>query len=300
MLLLKKIRNKIGKILFQPYGEILMLHSVVEKKSQLEVNRVLEVTPVFLEQTILNYKSAGYRFVSLDDVQRQVERPKHTQRQFVCFTFDDGYADNYHLAYPILKKHNCPFAIYVATDFPDKKAQLWWYHLQDVLLENKTLELNGVVYDCSDIEKKNQVFTNIRYKLFTPEAETTMKALEQLFKKNVSSMQHDVNKLALSWEQIVEMAADPLCTIAAHTVSHPSLPALSDEEIRKELSDGKQKIEDRINKPVKHFAYPFGKWDDRVARLAMEQYSTATTTNGDFVRKGDTLDRLTRSGLFEN
>ena len=281
------------------YGVILMLHRVVEERSPLAVNRELEVTPAFLEQTILKYKSAGYRFVSLDEVQQQVESREHAQHKFVCFTFDDGYADNYKLAYPIFKKHNCPFAIYIATDFPDKKALLWWYHLQEILLENERLELNGVAYDCSDTEKKNQTFKAIRLRLFNDEAETTMKALEQLFRKNACSTRYDVNKLALSWEQIVDMSADPLCTIAAHTVSHPSLPTLSDEEIRKELSEGKKKIEDYIRKPVKHFAYPFGNCDNRVAKITMEQFSTAVLAYGGSVQKKDTIDKLRRSILLE-
>ena len=280
-------------------GVILMLHRVVEERSPLAVNRELEITPAFLEQIILQCKSAGYRFVSLDEVQQQVESRKHDRHKFVCFTFDDGYADNYELAYPILKKHNCPFAIYVTTDFPDKKALLWWYHLQEVLLENERLVLNGVAYDCSDIEKKNQAFKAIRLRLFNAEAEATMKTLKQLFRKQTCSMRHDVHKLALNWEQIVDMSADPLCTIAAHTVSHPSLPTLSDEEIRKELSDGKKKIEDYIKKPVKHFAYPFGNCDDRVTRLTMELFSTAVLAWGGFVQKEDTVDKLRRRILLE-
>ena len=146
--------------------------------------------------------------------------------------------------------------------------------------------------------KKNIAFREIRDKVFS-DAEHTLKALEKLFKENESDIRHDVNTLALSWEQINALAADPLCTIAAHTVSHPSLPNMSDEKIREELLNGRKKIEDRIKMPVEHFAYPFGKWNDRVAYLAMEQYSTATTTAGGLVRKGDTLDRLTRNGLFE-
>jgi peptidoglycan/xylan/chitin deacetylase (PgdA/CDA1 family) len=296
-----KIKRKIFKIFYQlfhrPYGEILGLHRVVEARSLLEDNRMLEITPAFLEQTILKYKDAGYRIVSLDEVQRQIESRKREKHRFVCFTFDDGYADNYELAYPVFKKHNCPFTIYVTTDFPDQKALLWHYHLQDILLENEKLQFNGVEYDCSDLEKKNHTFRKIRELLFTSNAEMTMNALEQLFKDHAAVVRHDVS--ALSWKQISDLAADPLCTIGAHTVSHPALTTLSDEEIRKEMSEGKKKIEEKIKKPVKHFAYPFGNWDNRVALLAMEQYNTSVLASGGLVRKGDALDRLKRCDLDE-
>ena len=297
MNLIFKTKRKIYKLFHPPYGEILMLHRVVEKRSLLEDNRSLEITPDFLEQTILRYKSAGYRFVSLDEVQRQLENRKRGRQKFVCFTLDDGYADNYEQAYPVFKKHQCPFAVYVTTDFPDKKASLWWYRLQDILLENNKLTLNGAEYCCTDLEKKNRTFREIRDRVFSSEAESTEKALEQLFQENAYTAQHDVNALAMSWEQIAELAADPLCTIGAHTVSHVSLPAQTDEKIKEELSEGKKKIEDRIKKPVKHFAYPYGNCDRRTAGLVMEQYSTAVLANGGLVRKGDTADKLKRNIL---
>ena len=301
MNLIFRIKRKIYSKFYSPYGEILMLHRVVEERSILEDNRSLEITPAFLEQTILKYKSADYRFVSLDEVQKQLERGKRCyKRKFVCFTLDDGYVDNYEQAYPVFKKHNVPFAIYVTTNFPDKKALLWWYHLQDIVLENKKVKMNGVEYDCSDLEKKNNVYKKLK-KIFNTDTETNRKVVEQLFKENTGTVCRDLNRLTLSWKQILEMASDPLCTIAAHTVSHPSLPALSDENIRKELTDGKNKIEEKIKKPVKHFAYPHGNWNNRVAILAMEQYSTAVLAYpSGFIRKGgDRLDRLNRKKLTE-
>ena len=272
-----------------------MLHRVVEKRSLLEENRLLEITPAFLEQTILKYKSAGYRFVSLDEVQRQVTKRKFGRRKFVCFTLDDGYADNYEKAYPVFQKHNCPFAIYVTTDFPDQKTQLWWYRLENLLLKSDRLKINNDVYDCSDMEKKNRAFIEIREKIFSTDSVVTLSALEQLFKEN--DCETDVR--ALSWKQIVDLAAGSLCTIAAHTVSHASLLTLNDEMIRKELSIGKKKLEEKIKKPVKHFSYPYGHQDDRVTGLVMEQFDTAVLAWGSMIRKGDNLYMLQRTDLTE-
>ena len=271
------------------------LHRVVEQRSLLEENRVLEVTPAFLEQTILNFKSAGYRFASMDELQWQVEKRKRNRRKFVCFTLDDGFADNFEQAYPVFKKNNCPFTIYITTDYPDKKAGYWWYQLEELLIKKDNLLINEVEYDCSDIEKKNISFVEIRNRIFSSAAETTMTELEQLFKdNNCHTKVH-----ALSWEQIVELSLDPLCTIGAHSVTHSSLPVLSDEEIRKELSESKTIIEDRIKKPVKHFAYPYGNWDERVKELVMKQYSTAVTTRWGDVKKRDHLFMLNRKTLVE-
>ena len=288
------IRN-IRKLIHPPYGEIVELHRVVNQRSQLDENRVMEVTPDFLEQTILKYQADGYQLFSLDDVQLQLKNRKCTSPKFVCFTLDDGYADNYDLAYPVFKRMNCPFAIYVTTDYPDQKAQFWWYQLEDALFKNERLSINHIEYDCSDFEKKNRTFWEIRESVYSSQAEITLSALGQIFQENDCG----VKVHALSWGQLIELAQDPLCTIGAHTVSHASLPALSDENIQKELSDGKKRIEDRINKPVNHFSYPFGNYDARVMGFVKELYSTATTTKDGFVQKGENIYALKRKILFQ-
>ena len=42
----------------------------------------------------------------------------------VCLTFDDGYADNYKKAFPVLKKYNIPATVFVATSFIDTPKYL--------------------------------------------------------------------------------------------------------------------------------------------------------------------------------
>ena len=293
--MLLKIIKKIHKKLTNPVrGEILMLHSVVAQKSRLDENRFLEITPAFLERTILKYKSAGYRFVSLDQIHQQIVKRKRYRRKFVCFTLDDGYADNYEQAYPVFKKHNCPFTIYVTTSYPDQKAQFWWYQLEDVVLKNEKITVNGVEYDCSDSDKKNRAFWDIREEIFSSNAKATLKSLEHLFKES----ECEAKIRALSWEQIAELAADPICTIAAHTVSHASLPTLNDEEIKKEMYDSKKRLEEKINKPVKHFSYPYGDHNSRVVKLA-EQFDTAVLASEGYIKKKDSLYMLSRKNLVE-
>ena len=55
-------------------------------------------------------------------------------RRFVCVTIDDGYRDTLQWAYPILKAHEVPFAVYIPTSFPDRlgravvarASRRWW------------------------------------------------------------------------------------------------------------------------------------------------------------------------------
>ena len=119
-------------------GRILMLHRVVEQRSEKPEQRELEVTPQFLEQTITEHLKKGCRFVSIDEAVEILQKNhlssfNFQHSTFICLTFDDGYQDNYTLAYPLLKRLNVPFAIYVTTGFIDKTAQMWWYDKTDVM-----------------------------------------------------------------------------------------------------------------------------------------------------------------------
>jgi len=291
-----KIKRKFYKLFHPAWGEILMLHRVVQKRSQLEANRQMEITPEFLEKTILNYQAKGYRFVPLDEVHEIVSTQKRLKQKFVCLTFDDGYVDNYELAYPILKKYNCPFAIYVATDFPDEKALLWWYVLEDILMNSDELILgDGSRYDCSTIEKKNETFIIVKQKIFDFQSRNLEQTLNQIL-INYSYSFEDKNKVsALSWDQIRLLAADKFCTIGSHTLSHGVLPNMSTKEIEDELKGSKLKLEKQIGKEVVHFAYPYGAWNNSVRKqVADAGYKTAVLGNGGKVRKGSTPFDLSR------
>ncbi|WP_216086316.1 polysaccharide deacetylase family protein [Paludibacter propionicigenes] len=256
----------------------------------------MEITPEFLEKTILDYQARGYLFVSLDEVHEIVSKQKRLRQKFVCFTFDDGYADNYELAYPIFKKYNCPFAIYVTTDFPDGKALLWWYVLEDILMNSDELILgDGSRSDCSTIDKKNETFVLVKQKIFDSQSPQIEQTLNQLFTNYNYSFKDKNKSLALSWEQIRILSTDNLCTIASHTLSHGVLTNMSDDRVKTELNESKLKLERQIGKKVFHFAYPYGAWNDSVLiQVADAGYSTAVLANGGKVRRDNSQFKLQR------
>jgi peptidoglycan/xylan/chitin deacetylase (PgdA/CDA1 family) len=301
-MILQKIKRKIYKLFHPPVGEILMLHRVVENRSLLDVNRQMEITPQFLEKTLQIYQRKGYQFVSLDEVHEIVSKQMRPKQKFVCFTFDDGYADNYELAYPIFKKYNCPFVIYVTTDFPDGKAAMWWYVLEVILKENDTLVLgDGTNLPALTIEEKNEAFDNVRSKVFNAKGEDMERFVGQLLNKYTFSFSTLAERLALSWDQIEELSFNPLCTIGSHTVTHSPLTNLSTKELEKELRGSKSMIEKHINKLVVHFAYPYGIYNQKVTEFVKKAgYKTATLANGGKVRLEEQSEfKIKRISLVE-
>lgn len=301
MRLLNKIKRKIYKLFHPVIGDVLMLHRVVTSRSVLEDNRLMEVTPEFIEETILNYQKCGYEFISLDQLYERQQLGYKSKKKFVCFTFDDGYVDNYSIAYPIFKKYNCPFAIYVTTDFPDGKALMWWYVLEEILLNiNSVILGDGSEYLCDTLELKNKTFKIIRDKIFQLQDENLSDKLAGLFSHYQYSFTDMIKLNSMTWNQISELSKDPICTIASHSVSHVAMDKLNATQVKYELQQSKKIIEEKLNKEVNHFAYPYGRINNNVCSLVFQAaYKTALLANGGEIRNKIDLYKINRKSLIE-
>lgn len=91
--------------------------------------------------------------------------------------------------------------------------------------------------------------------------------------------------LSLSSAMLRRLAAEPLCTIGAHTVSHPHLSTLAADAQKLEVETSVSQLEAIIGKPVRHFSYPHGDYNsDTVSIVRQLGMHTAVTTNGRTVR----------------
>jgi biofilm PGA synthesis lipoprotein PgaB len=105
----------------------------------------------------------------------------------------------------------------------------------------------------------------------------------------------------VTWEQAKEMAADPLITIASHSVMHPrDLRELDDEALRREVVESKARLEAELGMPIRYFTYPEGNYDERVAAaVAAAGYDAALTMSNYeewFAGESDDLLSLGRFG----
>src|SRR5256885_15711866 len=88
-------------------GAILTLHHVRPPRTDaFQPNRLLEVSPSFLEHVICGLRRGGVDLITLDEMHRRLKE-QDFRRRFVSLTFDDGYRDNLRYALPILKKIRC-------------------------------------------------------------------------------------------------------------------------------------------------------------------------------------------------
>jgi len=73
----------------------------------------------------------------------------------------------------------------------------------------------------------------------------------------------------LSWSQVEELNGFGF-NFGSHTVNHPDLTKLTDKELEYELLDSKNILEDRLGKRVEFLSYPFGRYNQKVKRIAQK------------------------------
>jgi len=272
---------------FAGVGAILMLHHVrPARPDEFQPNRLLEVTPEFLEQTVAWLREQKIDIVSLDEMHRRL-RDGDLRRRFVCITLDDGYRDNKVCAYPIFKRYDAPFTIFVPTSFPERTGKLWWLALELAIARNDAIvfRLGGEdeSFDCATARQKSEAFQRIYWSLRElPHEDEIHARVDELAARCRIDIPALRDELCMRWDEIRALASDPLVTIGAHTANHVMLAKLSDAAARAELETGRESVEAQLGRPVLHLAYPYGGRDivgAREFRLAGELgYRTAVTT----------------------
>jgi len=304
-LIRRKFKTLFNLVYNKPIGTIYMLHRVHPfEKNKLSLNENMKVTPEFLEQFILE-RLDQYEFLSIDQAIAILEKKIKLTKPFIVFTLDDGYVDNYIYALPIFQKYNIPFIVYISTGFIDRFSLLWWYQLEDIIMNNNSFKLsNGMCFSCESNTEKESLFLAIRKIILELPTIDFDNQLRELLSHYTLNFEKYSEELMLSWNQIQQMSKSSLCTIGAHTITHRRLSELSKNELSKEIIESKIILEKKIKQKIVHFAYPFGTSfevnEQVVNAVKLSGFASAIYANGGVIRKQDKdLFRLNRTMLVE-
>ncbi len=295
-------------------GTILTLHHVRPPRSEaFQPNRLLEVTPVFLERLLRRLKRSRLDVISLDDMHRRFIDGEF-KRRFVCITFDDGYKDLARWAHPLLKKYELPYALYIPTSFPDRLGELWWLALEAVVARNTRVGMvidgEEKYFDCRTVAEKRELYDAVYGYLRSMKTEEQVrKTVRDLCATYRVDIPEICRELCMDWQQIIELAADPLVTIGAHTVNHMMLKKVpNDATVRAEMEMSRSVLEAALGRRPEHLAYPVGdptSAGPREFRIAAELgFKTAVTTRPGVLFKAHrdhltALPRISVNGEFQ-
>jgi peptidoglycan/xylan/chitin deacetylase (PgdA/CDA1 family) len=231
---------------------------------------------------LLSTVETMFRVWPLDEAAEALNQGRLPARA-LSITFDDGYADNYTAALPILRRHRMTATFFVSTDFLDG-GRMW----NDTVVESIRLA-PGPELDLSRLslgthrvgsiaERRATIRTLLGALKYVPMAERLRK-VESLTASVEASLRTD---LMLSTEQLRGLRAAGM-QIGGHTCGHPILTSVTDEEARNEILQGKSRLEAILGEPLSLFAYPNGKPEQDYSAVHVKMvreagYRTAVST----------------------
>ncbi len=277
---------------FQGIGAIFCLHHVTPgggRQSAFSPNYQLEITPEFLDETITLCRSRGYELVSLGEAVERIRSKRKSERPFAVFTLDDGYRDNAVHAAPVFRRHSCPYTVFVAPHIADGTCALWWRALELLIADEPAfqVEISGerLTFDTRQDRQKMQAWKTVFPRVKAMPEDQQRDWINRVSAEQGLDLKAYCRSVAMSWDEIVDLNRDPLCTIGAHTMNHFALRKLAAKDSLEEMRQSRIVTSERIGEDVAFFAYPYGDGEaagDRDFKLAEEAGFMASVTT----RKG--------------
>jgi peptidoglycan/xylan/chitin deacetylase (PgdA/CDA1 family) len=273
--------------IFAGVGAIFMLHQVrPRREAEFQPNRHLEVAPKFLRAMLAHLRAEDIDIITMDEVHRRLIG-RDFSRRFACFTLDDGYRDNRDFALPVMREFDAPATVYVASDFAQGIGRLWWVALEMAIAGASSIEapIGGAMvrFETSTAAAKQAAFDRLHDWLRgLPGEHDVEREIGALCARHGIDLATVCRELCLSWDELKPFADDPLVTIGAHSITHCNLARQTAEIASHEMATSRMRIEDALQRPVVHLAYPYG---DRTAAGSREfalahtaGFKTAVTT----------------------
>ncbi|MBV6659177.1 MAG: polysaccharide deacetylase family protein [Devosiaceae bacterium] len=313
--------HKILRPLSEGLGMILTLHRVRPASEHLadlgetpgfDPNGLLEVTPEFLDTCLEALKADGMALVSLDEVIDRLKAPNPPKGRVAALTFDDGYIDNRTHALPVLEAHGAPATIFMPSDYPQGRGELWWIAIERMIRDAGTIapphRPDGTAVPLRTAEEKLEFFLDLYAHLRAVPEDEQRQLVRTMADAQGFDMEALCRELIVDVDGLKSLHAHPLITIGAHTVTHRAIAKLTEAEARRELRRGADWLEATLGERPEHFAFPYGdpgSAGERDSELALQAgfVSAVTTRKGMLYREHAShlhgLPRVSLNGNFQ-
>jgi peptidoglycan/xylan/chitin deacetylase (PgdA/CDA1 family) len=261
-----------------------------------------------------DYLRRRHHIISMRELARLLRDGDSPPPNSIAITIDDGHRDFYTCAFPILREYGFSATMYLPTAFLDRTDGREWLWFDRFTYAFRHSPLGQVETPALTPGEP----TN-RFRLDSAAGRADASAQVALAAQWLPGAERDAycDRVAqllgihipaappeefapLSWDEVRIMAKSGI-EFGGHTVTHPILQTIkAPEELTFEIADCKLRIEQELQSPTAHFAYPSGKANeipaaskDAVRRAGFE---TAVTTLCGQVGPGDDPLWLQRIG----
>ncbi|HXA75798.1 MAG TPA: polysaccharide deacetylase family protein [Candidatus Acidoferrales bacterium] len=265
----------------------LMLHRVLGEADYLRTHSLPGI--VVRERTfreLVAHVVGRYEPVDL----RAAEPGKPSRRIRVAFTFDDGWSDNYSVAFPITREFEVPLTVFLCPGLIDQNSPFW---------PETVVGLMRAVRPPAEEAEVEAVIEGLKKYATEAREQHLLKLSEQAQEQGMSIAPSDVDR-TLSWAAITEMDRAGV-SFGSHTLTHQILTRIPLDTARQEVRQSKTAIETALQKCCDAFAYPNGSWSTQTRHLLAEEgfQLAVTTERGAWTATCDRL-AIPRSNISED
>ena len=229
----------------------------------------------------MRYMATHYEVVPLDEIRDLPAGSRH-RRSLAAITFDDGYANFYRHAYPILRRFGLPATVFVVTDFLVHGRPFWWDRLRAMIAATQRpsvrIDVDGIQqFPLATAQDKQTTLTDLSPRLLTLPPSRREALLAGLAVDLDVDDQTPAICGSLSADELREMARDGI-SVGSHGRSHDSFLHLSRDALLAELTESKRVLESVVGGPVTWLCYPHGEFSaDAVEAAIRAGYRSAVT-----------------------
>jgi len=249
-----------------------------------------------------------YNVLSLADIGRAMRAGQRLPPNALAVTVDDGNRDFLINGYPVFRAYRIPVTVFLVSGFLDRKLWLWWDKIDHMFTESRKLSFQldlsphlppAEFFLQTDEQRRSAISTMARVlKDFSAaEREKVLHHLSRLLDVEIPD-QPPLHLASMEWSEVRHLTQNEM-DFGAHTVTHPRLSGIQDpQELVREIGDCKRRMEEELQRPVLHFCYPYGCWDDfneQTVNVVKEcQFHTAVTAERGLNYRGTNLFTLRR------
>ena len=279
-----------------------MYHEVLDDSAPINAWTVVKKSH-FIRQ--MEYLQSNFRIVSLDEAFQSIYLQSiQTDKNIAVITFDDGYSGNRKVVFPIIESMGVPVTIFVSTGTVQNHILNWYDSLITALQHDGQIQINLERFNLGTYNISSHHTSEGRWieieevlaalKKLTPD--TREEAVRHILEKFDTCQITPVAPLSIS--EIREMSKSPFVTFGAHSHCHNRLIQLDKEKIKVSIERSKSLLEEWTDKPMRHFAYPNGDYNqDVISCLKEAGFDSGLTTLSCLWRDDDSPFTIPRIGI---
>lgn len=247
---------------------------------------------------VVGFIASHYRVLAFSEAARALAHGR-LPAAAACITFDDGYADNFTLAAPILKRHGVPGTFFIATDYMDG-GRMW----NDVVTEAVRVVPSGVLdwrdlgvsqVQVTDLSSRFRAYRQMQEELKYMHPDRRDQTAAEIARRAGLPAECDLMMTRQQVRELPNMGME----VGGHTQRHPILSCIDEGDARREIGGGREVLAAWLGFAPKVFAYPDGiptrDYGARDLRLVREAgYIGAVSTSPAVARASDDVFQLPR------